>query len=163
MYIDVLVCFINEDVCLMTLKYLVFSYSSKLRTPTITSSILDVQSPEADTSAPPPPPIVIHMYKSCQGGPLINVTQLPATIEDISPAGVVKKLISELLSSSNKAETVLARLGTLRGEEVVISHDGITYTIKLPSLMKTEDLENAFIVLASSLGCCQNLFSKLSW
>lgn len=74
---------------------------------------------------------------------------------------VAKKAVSEILGASSKPETVLARLGALRGEEMVISHGGTTYTIKLPALVKTSDLENVFSALSSSLGCCQNLFSKL--
>lgn len=118
----------------------------------------DIQSPEADTSAPPPPPITVYVYKTCTGGPLVDVTQLPATIEDPSPVELAKKIVLELLSASSKPETMLARLGALRGEEMVITHDGNTYTIKLPALQKASDLENTFSALAASLGCCQQLF-----
>lgn len=122
-------------------------------------SALDVQSPEADTSAPPPPPINIYVHKTCLGGPLIDVTQLSASVEDTTPIAVAKKLVSDILLASGKAETVLTRLGALRGEEVAISHGGTTYTIKLPTLNKASDLDNLFSSLATSLGCCQQLFS----
>lgn len=130
----------------------------KIRTSTISSS--EVQSPEADTSAPPPPPITIYLYKTCSGGPLVDTSQLPASVEDTSPTAVTKRLVMELLAASSKSETVLARLGSLRGEEMVISHGGTTYTIKLPQLLKTSDLDRVFGALATALGCCHQLFSK---
>ncbi|KAI4458642.1 polycomb group protein [Holotrichia oblita] len=140
-------------------KILLSQYRFKLRTTAISSNIPDVQSPEADTSAPPPPPVTVHFHKTCQGGPLFDTTQLPSSVEDISSVMVAKKVVSEILGASSKPETVLARLGALRGEEMVISHGGTTYTIKLPALVKTSDLEYVFSALSSSLGCCQNLFS----
>lgn len=121
-----------------------------------------MQSPEADTSAPPPPPTVVHFYKTCLGGPLIDTEHLPASVLAASPAEVAKKLIGELLLSSSKPETILARLGTLAGEETVISYRENAFTIKLPTLQKASDLDNLFSVLATSLGCCQRLFSKIS-
>lgn len=127
-----------------------------------TTSNIEVQSPEADTSAPPPPPISIYTYKSCQSGPLIDASQLPSIIEDTVPVDLAKKFICELLKASNKAETILARLSTLRGEDMVISHGGNSYTIKLPSVTKSGDLENVFSALAQCLGFCQNLFSRLN-
>ncbi|XP_022905806.1 polycomb protein Scm [Onthophagus taurus] len=126
---------------------------------TISSSTLDVQSPEADTSAPPPPPIVVHLYKTCLGGPLFDATLLKPSVEDQSPVGVAKKLIAEIMRTSHKAETILARLGALRGDEMVITHEGSTYTIKLPVLTGKSDLENVFEALSTSLGCCSNLFA----
>lgn len=119
-----------------------------------------VQSPEADTSAPPPPPIVIYFRKSCTGGPLIDSTLLASSVEDSSPADLAKKLVNQILSASHKSEKILARLGTLSGEEMVITHEGNTYTIKLPQLVKASDLEEVFHILAQALGCCRNLFSK---
>lgn len=121
----------------------------------------DVQSPEADTSVPPPPPILIYFNKSCLGGSFIDVEQLPQLVEDTSPIIVAKKLISELLETSHKPETILSRLGSLRGEEMVISHNGNAYTIKLPAIQKASDLENVITSLASSLGMCPRLCSKL--
>lgn len=121
----------------------------------------EIQSPEADTSAPPPPPIVIYFYKTCSGGPLVNTHQLPASVEDTSPVAVTKKLVIELLSASSKPETLLARLGSLRGEEMVVSYGGTTYTIKLPQITKTSDLDRVFGALATAVGCCHQLFSKL--
>lgn len=130
----------------------------KIRTSTVSSS--EVQSPEADTSVPPPPPITIHIYKSCSGGPLITASSLPSSVEETSVVALTKKLITEILSASSKSETVLARLSALRGEEMVISHGGTTYTIKLPQILKTSDLEKVFTALATALGCCPHLFSK---
>lgn len=118
------------------------------------------ESLEADTSAPPPPPIVIHIRKSCLGGPLIDTNLLPNTIEETIPIALVKKLIGKLLESSHKFETILARLGALQGEEMAISHSGSTYTIKLPTVPKLGSIEVVFSLLATALGCCQNLFSK---
>ncbi|XP_063906464.1 polycomb protein Scm [Zophobas morio] len=125
--------------------------------PPITSTV--AEAPEADTSAPPPPPITIQIRKSCSGGPLIDSTQLPPTIEETTPKSLAKSLISKILSASHKSETILARLGALRGEEMVITHMGTTYTIKLPQLAKSADLENVFTALASALECCHNMFS----
>lgn len=122
----------------------------------------EVQSPEADTSVPPPPPIIIHIYKSCSGGPLFSAALLPSSVEDVSAVAVTKKLITEILSASTKPETVLARLSALRGEEMVISHGGTTYTIKLPQILKNSDLEKVFSALATAIGCCPHLFSKLN-
>lgn len=130
----------------------------KLRTSTVSST--EVQSPEADTSVPPPPPISIYLYKSCSGGPFLNTASLPLSVEDTSVFAVTKKLINEILSASSKSETVLARLSALRGEEMVISHGGTTYTIKLPQILKTSDLERVFSALTTTLGCCPHLFSK---
>lgn len=119
-----------------------------------------VQSPEADTSAPPPPPIIVYFRKNCLGGSLIDSTQLPNSVEDVSPILLAKKLVNQILSASHKSETILARLGALRGEEMVISHSGSTFTIKLPQLSKASDLENVFTVLSQALGCCHNIFGK---
>lgn len=116
------------------------------------------ESPEADTSAPPPPPIVLHFRKSCSGGPLIDTTQFPDTIDDTTPSTVAKKLVNELLNASHKPEKILARLGALHGDEMVITHGGNTFTIKLPQLRKASDLENLFPILSAAIGCCQNLF-----
>lgn len=118
-----------------------------------------MQSPEADTSAPSPPPISIYTHKNCLGGPYIDVTQLSSTIEDTSLVAVTKKLISDILGASNKPETILARLGNLRGEEMSITHNDNTFTIKLPVLVKNADLTNVFNTLGTTLGCCQHLFS----
>ncbi|KAF2885257.1 hypothetical protein ILUMI_20923 [Ignelater luminosus] len=130
----------------------------KARTMTIISTS-DVQSPEADTSAPPPPPITVYMHKACLGGPLIDTIQLPSSVEDTTPTAVAKKLVTALLAASSKAETILARLGALRGDEIAISHGGSTYTIKLSTLQKASDLEHVFADISTSLGCCQQLFS----
>ncbi|KAB0802043.1 hypothetical protein PPYR_04229 [Photinus pyralis] len=118
----------------------------------------DIQSPEADTSAPLPPPITVYVYKTCTGGPLVDVAQLSTNLEDSSPLELAKKIVLELLASSSKAETMLARLGALRGDETVITHNGNSYTIKLPIPQKASDLENVFASLSASLGCCQQLF-----
>lgn len=126
-------------------------------------STSDIQSPEADTSAPPPPPITVYMHKTCLGGPLIDTAQLPSSVEDTTPTAVAKKVVTALLAASNKAETILARLGALRGDEIAISHGGSTYTIKLSSLQKASDLEQVFADISASLGCCQQLFSKLTY
>ncbi|XP_018328250.1 polycomb protein Scm-like isoform X2 [Agrilus planipennis] len=123
------------------------------------STTIDVQSPEADTSAPPPPPIVVHLRKSCMGGPLIDSSLLPLIIEDTSPVDLAKKLVVELLGASNKPDVVLARLGSLQGEEMVVTHEGTSYTIKLPGLQKASDLEGVFTALVTSLGCCSQLFA----
>lgn len=48
---------------------------------------------EADTSAPPPPPINIYFNKSCLGGHLVDSARLPASCEDTSASGLAKKLI----------------------------------------------------------------------
>lgn len=40
----------------------------------------------------------------------------------------------------------------------MITHMGTTYTIKLPQLAKSADLENVFTALASALECCHNMF-----
>lgn len=85
---------------------------------------------------------------------------MPSCVEDTSAVAVTKKLINEILNASSKPETVLARLSALRGEEMVISHGGTTYTIKLPQIMKTSDLEKVFSALATTVGCCHQLFSK---
>lgn len=130
----------------------------KLRTSTVSSS--EIQSPEADTSVPTPPPITIHLYKSCSGGPYINTTLLATSVEDTSPVVVTKKLIMELLNACSKPETLLARLSALRGEEMVISYGGTTYTIKLPQILKSGDLERVFSALATIVGCCHLLFSE---
>lgn len=122
-----------------------------------------IQSPEADTSAPPPPPITICFRKKCSGGPLIDAMQLPLSVEDVSPIILAKKLVNQLLNASHKSETILARLGALRGEEMVITHGGSTYTIKLPQLSKASDLENAITVLCQTVGCCHNLFGKYNF
>lgn len=119
-----------------------------------------IQSPEADTSAPPPPPITIHLRKNCKGGPLIDATQLPTTVDDVTPGILAKKLVNQILTASHKAETILARLGALCGEEMVITHGGNTFTIKLPTLSKASDLENVFSTLSQTLGCCHNMFGK---
>ncbi|XP_068911715.1 polycomb protein Scm [Tenebrio molitor] len=116
------------------------------------------ESPEADTSAPPPPPIAVHVKKSCAGGPLVDSLQLPSAIEEATPKALAKSLVGKILSASHKSETILARLGALRGEEMVITHLGTTYTIKLPQLTKSADLDSVFAALASALGCCHNLF-----
>lgn len=129
--------------------------------PPVSSTAPDIiQSPEADTSAPPPPPISIFFRKNCSGGPLIDSTQLPNAVEDISPILLAKKLVNQILNSSHKSETILARLGALRGEEMVITHNGSTFTIKLPQLSKASDLENVFNVLSQTLGCCHYMFGK---
>lgn len=94
------------------------------------------------------------------GGPLIDSTQLPNSVEDVSPILLVKKLVNQILSASHKSETILARLGALRGEEMVISHNGSTFTIKLPQLSKASDLENVFNTISQVLGCCHNIFGK---
>lgn len=120
----------------------------------------EVQSPEADTSVPPPPPVTIHIYKTCSGGPLITASILPPSVEDTSAVAVTKKLIAEILNASSKSETILARLSALRGEEMVITHGGTSYTIKLPQILKISDLEKVFSALATALGCCNNLFCK---
>lgn len=119
-----------------------------------------VQSPEADTSAPPPPPINIRFRKKCSGGPLIDSTLLPSSVEDISPTILAKKLVNQLLNVSHKSDTILARLGALRGDEMVITHGGNTFTIKLPQLSKASDLENTIHILSQTLGCCHNLIGK---
>lgn len=119
-----------------------------------------IQSPEADTSAPPPPPVNLYLRKTCSGGPLIDVAQLPTSLEDVSLVALTKKLIYHILNASHKAETILSRLGALRGEEMVITHDGNTFTIKLPQLSKPNDMENVFGVLAQAVGCCQNIFGE---
>jgi polycomb protein SCMH1 len=118
------------------------------------------ESPEADTSAPPPPPIAVHVKKSCAGGPLVDSLQLPSAIEEATPKALAKSLVGKILSASHKSETILARLGALRGEEMVITHLGTTYTIKLPQMTKSADLDSVFAALASALGCCHNLFCK---
>lgn len=120
-----------------------------------------IQSPEADTSAPPPPPIAIYFRKSCSGGPLMDAAQLPTSVEDISPIALAKKLVNQILNTSHKSETILARLGALQGEEMVISYNGGTFTIKLAPLSKASDLENVFHVLSQALGCCHNIFGKI--
>lgn len=74
---------------------------------------------------------------------------------------LAKKLINQILLASHKSETILARLGALRGEEMVITHDGNTYTIKLPQLGKAGDLTNVFQIVSQALGCCHNIFGKL--
>lgn len=149
--------------------YICFRFKVRTSSTTSTSSVItppvnnvEIQSPEADTSAPPPPPIVIHVYKTCQSGTLFDAAELPSTIEDISVTALAKKLVTEILRASSKTETILARLGALRGDEMVISHGGSTYTIKLPTLHKTNDLETVFTTISSSLGCCQHMFSKYS-
>lgn len=119
----------------------------------------DVQSPEADTSAPSPPPITIYTHKNCLGGPYIDVAQLPDTIEDTSVTAVIKKLILDILGASSKPETILAKLGNLRGDEMVISYNNNTYTVKLPTFLKNSDLTGVFHILGTSIGCCQHLFS----
>ncbi|KAJ8927613.1 hypothetical protein NQ314_019891 [Rhamnusium bicolor] len=91
-------------------------------------------------------------------GPLIDAIQLPSNIEDTTPAALAKKLVNQILIASHKSETILARLGALRGEEMVITHDGNTYTIKLPQLAKASDLGNVFQIVSQVLGCCHNLF-----
>lgn len=121
---------------------------------------MEIQSPEADTSAPSPPPVVIYIYKSCQSGSLFETSTLPSSIEDTSLLNLAKKLVLEILKASSKTETILARLGALTGEEIVISHAGSTYTIKLPTLLKTSDVETMIMEISSSLRCCQQLFSK---
>lgn len=116
--------------------------------------------PEADTSAPPPPPIVVSVREGCSGGSLVDTGQLPASLEDANVAVLVKRLVKKVLGASHKSETVLARLGALTGEEMVITYGGATYTIKLPQFGKVEDLEVVFTALASALGCCPNLFCE---
>lgn len=91
---------------------------------------------------------------------MIDVNHLPSAIDDTTPSAVAKKLVNQILLSSHKSETILARLGALRGEETVITHDGNTYTIKLPQLAKAADLSNVFQTVAQALGCCQNLFGE---
>ncbi|XP_030748827.1 polycomb protein Scm [Sitophilus oryzae] len=128
-------------------------------TPPVSSSVPDVvQAPEADTSAPSAPSTPIYFRKKCSGGPLIDTAQLATTIEDSSPIGLAKKLVGQLLDSSNKSEKILARLSALNGEEVVLSHEGTTYTIKLPQLNAVSDFENVFQAVSQALGCCQHLF-----
>ncbi|KAJ8944719.1 hypothetical protein NQ318_007932 [Aromia moschata] len=136
-------------------------FTAPIPTPTVSSTAPEVvQSPEADTSAPPPPPITIYFRKNCSGGPLIDPSQLPSVIEDTTPTALAKKLVSQILSASHKSETILARLGALRGEEMVITHDGNTYTIKLPLLTKASDLRNVFQIISQALGCCHNIFGS---
>ncbi|KAK9884732.1 hypothetical protein WA026_007577 [Henosepilachna vigintioctopunctata] len=130
----------------------------RMRPASIPAPIPPTESLEADTSAPPPPPIVIHIRKTCSGGPLIDTTQLPDTVEDAMPVSLIKKLIGKLLDSSHKFETILARLGAMQGEEMAITHNGSTYTIKLPTLTKPGEVETVFNLLSNTLGCCQNLF-----
>ncbi|XP_056644274.1 polycomb protein Scm [Diorhabda sublineata] len=135
------------------------SYVAPPPTSSVSSTASEViQSPEADTSAPPPPPIVIQFRKNCSGGPLIDTTLFPMSVEDSTPSDLAKKLINQVLNASHKSETILARLGALRGEEMVITHEGSTYTIKLPQLVKASDLEGVFHTLEQALGCCRNLF-----
>ncbi|XP_060524773.1 polycomb protein Scm [Cylas formicarius] len=129
-------------------------------TPPVSSSAPDiVQSPEADTSAPSPPPTVIYINKTCSGGNLFDTSQLPRVIEDVSLTTLIKKLIIHLLGISNKSEKILARLGALQGDEMVISHEGNTFTIKLPHFGSVGDLNGVFQTLSQALGCCSNLFS----
>lgn len=91
---------------------------------------------------------------------MVNTALMASSVEDTSPVAVTKKLIIEILNASSKPETVLARLSALRGEEMVISHGGTTYTIKLPQILKTSDIERVFSALATTVGCCHHLFSK---
>ncbi|CAH0552455.1 unnamed protein product [Brassicogethes aeneus] len=119
----------------------------------------EVQSPEADTSVPSPPPIVIYFRRSCLGGPFIDVKSLPVSIEDVIVSDLLKKLVKQLLAVTHKAELILSRLGTGSGEEMAVTHAGSTYNVKLPTALKSTDLDNVFRALATSLACCQNLFA----
>lgn len=152
---------------------------------------------EADTSAPPPPPITIYFHKNCSGGQLIDSSRLPATCEDTSVSGLAKKFIQvcvrfmnlfmneqlrnelhyckkqngifhqllclqELLAASPKPDTLLSRLGTLRGEEMAITHDGNTYNIKLPTINKPNDFTAVFTAVATAINICPQIFGKSS-
>lgn len=66
--------------------------------------------------------------------------------------------MQELLAASPKADTLLSRLGTLRGEEMPISHDGNTYNIKLPTLNKPSDLNAVFQAVSQAIGVCTQMF-----
>ncbi|KAG5891166.1 hypothetical protein JTB14_000554 [Gonioctena quinquepunctata] len=136
------------------------AFTAPAPTSSVSSTAAEViQSPEADTSAPPPPPITVHFRKGCLGGPLVDSSQLAASIEDTAPEILAKKLVGQILNASHKSEKILARLGALSGEEMVISHNGNTFTIKLPQLLKAGDMEGVFQALAQALGCCQNIFA----
>lgn len=127
--------------------------------PPISSTLSEVQSPEADTSAPLPPPITIYFKNDCIGGALLDTGLLPVSVEDATPITLTKSFINKILSASHKPEAVLARLGALRGDEMAITYLGTTYTIKLPQVLKPLDLESVFQAVVSTLGCCHNLFS----
>ncbi|CAH1982509.1 unnamed protein product [Acanthoscelides obtectus] len=116
---------------------------------------------EADTSAPPPPPVTVRFRRQCAlaAFALLDPTRVPEQgVEDSQPRQLAKKVVQAVLAASRKPDTVLARLGTIRGEESAITHDGNTYTIKLPQLVKASDLLQLFQILAQTLGCCQNMF-----
>ncbi|CAG9865136.1 unnamed protein product [Phyllotreta striolata] len=130
----------------------------------VTSTAADnqIQSPEADTSAPPPPPVAVYVRKGCAGGALVDATLLPASVEEATLPDLAKQLIDGILRASHKSEKILARLGVgapSGGEETAITHEGTTYTVKLPRLTKIGDLDGLFRQLTQTLGCCQNLFS----
>lgn len=124
----------------------------------ITTEIL---MPEADTSAPPPPPMTIYIRRSCAPGQFLDATRLPSSCEDTSASGVTKRLIQAILSASSKPDNILARLGNLRGEEIAVTHDGVTYNIKLPPVNKSSDFLSVFSVVSGAIGCCPQMFTLI--
>nr|XP_023023358.1 polycomb protein Scm [Leptinotarsa decemlineata] len=122
------------------------SFAAHAPTSSVSSITVEVvQSPEADTSATPPPPIAIHFRKSCLGGPLIDSTQLVSSIEDTSPAVLAKKLVSQVRCQ------LFICISTFKSVKLIIKNE--------TKLSKAGDLEGVFQTLSQALGCCQNLFA----
>lgn len=139
-----------------------FRVRPQLTAPLPINSPPQVEIPEADTSVPSvnnsPSLLTIHVRKQCIGGPLIDTRQLPDIIEDMSPLTLIKKLIGKILEASHKSETILSRLGSLQGEDVTLTFENNSYTVRLPSLSKSDSCEIVLNTFAVCLGFCKNLF-----
>lgn len=128
--------------------------------PTSTTALAEVLMPaEADTSAPPPPPVAIHIDRRCAGSALVDTSRMPVTCEDATASGAARKLVQLLLAASPAPDTLLGRLGALRGDELPVSHRGATYNVKLPPLAKAADVGPALAALSTALGLCPNMFT----